>query len=82
MAESCAQTLRQELTLLTAGRAGRPDESALQRTLTAMGLSGISIGRESDFAASTGDACIYGTFTAKGPELSIGPLTPNDTCRP
>jgi hypothetical protein len=82
MAESCVRTLRQELTLLTAGRAGRPDESALRRTLTAMGLSGISMGRESDFAASTGSACIYGTFTPEGPELSIGPLTRNSACRP
>ena len=80
-AESCARTLRMELTLLTSGRGETPQEPALRRTLTAMGLSGITVGAGSAFAASTGTACVYGTFTADGPELSIGPLGADGTCR-
>ncbi|RSM48833.1 hypothetical protein DMB66_45895 [Actinoplanes sp. ATCC 53533] len=82
IAESCVRTLRLELTLLTGGRGGRPGEPALLRTLTSKGLSGITVGKESAFAASTGTACVYGTFTAEGPELTIGPLAANDTCHP
>lgn len=82
IAESCVRTLRLELTLLTGGRGGRPGEPALLRTLTSQGLSGITVGNESAFAASTGTACVYGAFTAEGPELSIGPLAANGTCHP
>ena len=81
VAESCVRTLRLELTLLTGGRGGRPGEPALMRALTSQGLSGITVGNGSAFAASTGTACVYGTFTAEGPELSIGPLATNGTCR-
>jgi len=80
LAESCVRTLRLELTLLTGGRGGRPEEPALLRTLTSQGLSGITVGSGAAFAASTGAACVYGTFTADGPELSIGPLAANGTC--
>jgi hypothetical protein len=52
----------------------------LRRTLTATGLSGISIGEESAFAASTGDACVHGTFTPHGSDLSIGPPAADSAC--
>jgi hypothetical protein len=59
-----------------------PAEPALLRTLTSIGLSGITIGDGSAFAGSTGTACVYGVFTPAGPELSIGPLPASGTCRP
>jgi len=80
-AESCARTLRLELTLLTGGRGEAPRVPALHRTLAAVGLSGVTVGDGSAFAASTGTDCVYGTFTGAGPELSIGPLAANGTCR-
>jgi hypothetical protein len=80
VAESCARILRLELTLLIGGRGGRPAEPALRRTLARQGLSGIAVGDESAFAASTGAACVHGVFTAEGPQLSIGPIAANRTC--
>lgn len=82
IAEFCVRTLRLELRLLTGGRGGRPEEPALRRMLTSQGLSGITVGEGSAFAASTGTACVYGVFTAAGPELSIGPPAARGTCRP
>ncbi len=81
VAESCARMLRLDLTLLTGGRGGPPKEPALHEALARQGLSGITVGNGSAFAASTGTACLYGVFTTEGPELSIGPLAADGTCR-
>jgi len=80
VAETCARILRLELTLLVGGRGGSPAEPALRRTLALQGLTGIIVGDESAFAASTGAACVHGVFTEEGPRLSIGPLAANHTC--
>jgi hypothetical protein len=80
-AEACARHLSPQLNLLMRDTAPL-DERALRRFLTREGLTGIGIGPGPSFAGATGAACVYGSFTADGPELSIGPPGPDGSCSP
>jgi hypothetical protein len=81
-AEACVYVLRLQFSLLTSGFRSVPDASAIDRTLRAAGLAKIVIRPGPVFAASTGAACVYGTFTAAGPAFTIGPLGTDGSCSP
>ncbi|WP_148308237.1 hypothetical protein [Actinoplanes friuliensis] len=80
VAESCARALSLELKLLAANAGNVPDSSSVHRLLTAKGLTGVTTDTRSSFAGAIGDACVHGTFSTDGPELSIGPQSPDGTC--
>jgi hypothetical protein len=81
-AEACVHALNIRFTLLTSGSRTVPDEQAIDETLRAAGLTNIVIRSGPAFAASTGAACIYGTFTTAEPAFAIGPPTTDGSCRP
>jgi hypothetical protein len=77
-AEACVHALRITFSLLAAGSATPPDEREVESALRSAGLLDIVVNGE--FAASTGAACIYGTFAADGPAFTIGPLAAAGSC--
>ena len=81
-AEACVRALRIEFSLLTAGSPAAPDDPAIERALRSAGLTKIVIRSGPVWAASTGGACVYGTFTAAGPAFTIGPPAIDGSCRP
>jgi hypothetical protein len=81
-AEACVYRLKMEFNLLMSGSPRVPDEQAIGAALSSAGLTKIVVRSGPVFAASTGAACVLGTFTAKGPSFTIGPLAPNKSCRP
>lgn len=81
-AEACVYFLRLQFSLLMSGSATVPDASAIDATLRAAGLAKVLVRPGPIFAASTGAACIYGTFTPAGPAFTIGPLGTDGSCAP
>jgi hypothetical protein len=80
-AEACVHVLKIQFSLLTAGSRTAPDEQAVEAALRSAGLTKILIHSGPVFAASTGAACVFGSFTATGPAFTIGPLTTDGSCR-
>jgi hypothetical protein len=81
-AEACVHALRIHFSLLASGSRSVPDEPAIDAALRSAGLTKIAVRSGPAFAASTGAACIHGTFTGTGPAFTIGPLTTDNACRP
>jgi hypothetical protein len=81
-AEACVQALEIRFSLLMRGSRAAPDESTIDSALRSVGLTDVVIGPESSFAASTGSACVYGTFTPAGPDFAIGPASAGRSCHP
>jgi hypothetical protein len=79
-AEACVQDLRRHFTLLTANASGVPDESTVDAALRSAGLTKIVVRPGQGFAASTGTACLYGTFTEPVPDFAIGPRAADGSC--
>ncbi|WP_433366676.1 hypothetical protein ACQPZX_38180 [Actinoplanes sp. CA-142083] len=79
-AESCVQFLMRHFTLLTTGFRSVPDESAIDTALRSAGLEQVVVGAGPAFAASTGAACVYGTFTGSGLDFAIGPRAADGSC--
>jgi hypothetical protein len=81
-AEACVYALKLTFSLLTAGTRTVPDRQEIDTALRSAGLTKIVIHPGPSFAASTGAACVYGTFAATGPSFAIGPLASDGSCRP
>lgn len=79
-AEACIHALKLQLSLRADG-ARVPDGPAVDAALRAVGLTKIVVGPGSTFAASTGAACIVGTYAATGPAFTIGPEDADGSCR-
>jgi hypothetical protein len=81
-AEACVYLLRTQFALLTTGSRTAPDERAIEVALRSAGLTNIVVRSGPVFAAFTGGACVYGSFTATVPAFIIGPSTAAGSCRP
>jgi hypothetical protein len=81
-AEACVYFLKLQFSLLTAGSRAAPAEPAIETALRSAGLLKIVIRSGPVFAASTGAACVHGSFTAAEPAFVIGPLAAGGSCRP
>jgi hypothetical protein len=81
-AEACVQVLRVTFSLITAGARSTPSASQVDTALTSAGLTNIAVASGPVFGASTGAACLFGTFAAEGPRFTIGPLAADGSCRP
>jgi hypothetical protein len=79
-AEACVHALSIEFTLLASGSRAVPDEREIDEALRAAGLMKIFVRSGPAFAASTGAACVYGTFTEAGPAFTIGPPAIDGSC--
>lgn len=73
-AEACVHALQLKFNLLARASGTPPDEEAIGAALRSAGLTKIVVRPGPAFAASTGAACVRGTFTASGPAFSITPL--------
>jgi hypothetical protein len=80
-AEACVHALKIQFSLLAAGSRTAPDEQAIEAALRSAGLTKVLIHSGPVFAASTGAACVFGSFTATGPAFIVGPLTTDGSCR-
>ncbi|MDI6099568.1 hypothetical protein QLQ12_13270 [Actinoplanes sp. NEAU-A12] len=80
-AQACVDALRTEFALRMRGSHETPGGPVIDVSLRSAGLTQIVIGSAS-FAASTGAACVYGTFAAAGPEFAIGPVAADGSCPP
>jgi hypothetical protein len=80
-AEECVRLLLQEFTLSSAGSGRAPGEAGIRAALTNAGLLQPVVVPGPAFAASTGEACIVGTFTDGKPAMTLTPLS-GTTCRP
>nr|WP_296073759.1 hypothetical protein [uncultured Actinoplanes sp.] len=80
-AEACVRALRVRFALLTAGASSAPGGPEIDAALRSAGLLKITVRAAGAFAASTGEACIYGSFGAAGPEFAIGPVATGGACR-
>ncbi len=80
-AEECVRLLLLEFTLRAAGSGRAPDEADTRAALTNAGLLQPVVVAGPAFAASTGEACIVGTFTDGRPAMTLTPLS-GTTCRP
>jgi hypothetical protein len=79
-AEACVYFLRIQFSLLAAGSRAAPAEPAIEAALHSAGLTKIVIHPGPVFAASTGAACVHGSFTAEGPSFVIGPAATDGSC--
>lgn len=79
-AEACVRLLQLEFSLRGAGT-GRLDERAVRAALESVGLTAVNVGRGPVFTASTGRACILGTFPADRPAMEIAPLGAGGDCQ-
>jgi hypothetical protein len=79
-AEACVRQLQMELTLL--GASGNLQAAAVEAVLLRAGLRDPVVEPGPAFAASTGSACIVGSFTGTEPSLAIAPLTQAGACKP
>jgi hypothetical protein len=57
-----------------------PDKKTIDEALRTAGLTKIFVRSGPAFAASTGAACVYGTFDEAGPAFTIGPLATDGSC--
>jgi hypothetical protein len=80
-AEECVRLLLLDFTLRTAGSGRAPDEAGIRAALTNAGLLQPVVVAGPAFAASTGEACIVGTFPDGKPAMILTPLS-GTTCRP
>lgn len=81
-AEACVHALKREFSLRAGGSRAVPDEPAIGAALRSAGLTNIDVRPGPAFTASTGAACIYGTFTASGPGFTLGPPATDGSCPP
>jgi hypothetical protein len=81
-AEDCVYLLKMQFALLTTGSRTAPDEQAIGVALRSAGLMKIVVDSGPVFAAFTGGACVYGSFTATVPAFIIGQPAPDGSCRP
>ncbi|MCM4081104.1 hypothetical protein [Paractinoplanes hotanensis] len=81
-AEACVHILKLRFSLLTAGSRTAPDKQAIEAALRSAGLTKVVIRSGPIFAASTGDACLHGSFSAAEPAFVIGPPATDGACRP
>ena len=72
-AEECVRLLSLEFNLLAGGSGRVPDDAGIRAALEKNGLTGIVIRPGPAFAASTGRACIRGTFPAGVPDMMMSP---------
>jgi hypothetical protein len=80
-AEACVYLLKIQFSLLSAGSRTAPDEQAIEEALSSAGLTKIVVRPGPVFVASTGAACVHGSFTVTGPAFIIGPLGADGSCR-
>ncbi|MDY7087652.1 MAG: hypothetical protein SYR96_21395 [Actinomycetota bacterium] len=71
-----------QFSLLTVGSRTAPEEQAIEAALHSAGLAKIVVRRGPVFAASTGAACVYGSFTATGPTFIISQPAADGSCPP
>ncbi len=81
-AEQCIAVLRQELALRTAGADRAPGEADIRAALEGAGLTRPVVRPGPRFAASTGEACVLGTFTGGTAAFTIAALPADGSCRP
>ena len=81
-AEACIYALKLHFSLLTSGSQTVPDNQAIGAALNTAGLTKIVVRPGPTFAASTGAACVHGTFTTTGPAFTIAPLAADGSCPP
>ena len=79
-AEACVRLLQIEFTLQAAATGAAPADAAIQATLLKVGLRKPVVKPGPAFAASTGSACITGTFVGADPSKAIAPLNPAGAC--
>ena len=79
-AEACVRLLQIEFTLQAAATGAAPADAAIQATLLKVGLRKPVVKPGPAFAASTGSACITGTFVGAEPSMTIAPLNPAGAC--
>lgn len=79
-AEACVHALEIHFSLLMRGSREAPGEPEIDAALRSAGLTEIVVSPRPSFAGSTGAACVYGSFTAAGPEFVIGPAAPGRPC--
>lgn len=80
-AEACISLLKMHFSLLTSGSRTVPDDRAIEAALRSAGLSRIVVRPGPEFTASTGAACLSGTYAATGPAFTIGPSAADGSCR-
>jgi hypothetical protein len=81
-AEACVYLLKMQFALLTAGSRTAPNEQSIEAALRSAGLMKIVVRSGPVFAAFTGGACVYGSFTATVPAFITGPPAADGSCRP
>ncbi len=81
-AERCILVLRRQFALRVAGSGRAPADADIHTTLANAGLTGITVRPGSSFAASTGEVCILGAFTAGEPAFTIGAFADDRSCPP
>jgi hypothetical protein len=81
-AEACVRALEIHFSLLMRGSGIAPSGPAIGAALTSAGLTGIVVGDDASFVASTGAACVHGAITRSGPSFVIGPVTVGGSCAP
>ncbi|GIM91204.1 hypothetical protein Ato02nite_029970 [Paractinoplanes toevensis] len=79
-AEACVHFLRMQFSLLAAGSGAAPGEPEVESALRSAGLTRIIVRSGPVFAASAGDACVHGSFTAAGPDFVIAPPAADGSC--
>jgi hypothetical protein len=79
-AEACIRSLKIQFSLLMAGGQNVPDKPAIDAALRSAGLTKIIVGSGPAFGASTGAACVYGTFIATEPAFTISPPAADGSC--
>jgi hypothetical protein len=79
-AENCVHLLSLRFSLLAAGDKALTEPTVRAELLDA-GLTGVIVDPGPTFAASTGQACVVGTFTAGTPIFAITPLAGDGSCR-
>ncbi len=81
-AEACVQLLAVTFSLVAAGTGRTPEASEIDGALRQAGLTKIVVDTGPVFSASTGEACVFGTFPAGEPEFMLGPLGADGSCGP
>jgi hypothetical protein len=79
-AEACVYALKLRFSLLAAGSSDVPGRREIDTSLRSAGLTKIVFRSESSFAASTGTACVYGSFPGSEPEFVIGAPAADGSC--
>jgi hypothetical protein len=79
-AEACVYLLRLRFSLLTSGSGTAPARAEIEHSLRSLGLTEVVLEPGPVFAASTGAACIHGTFTEDDPSFTISPLAVDGSC--